>query len=184
MAEETIDPGLLEQTKNQIRKLVSEKASVSDVAVRKYVVTEKEQQSDGSTVLVMSTGSFANRKRVILTPEDMQQVSRHLATSDDEDDDIPTNQGLDAGTSRFEAADAVSQLTVAQIHSLADGLTPSRRTALLRKMAAAEPFTQDDVDLIFGTDPETGQYAHQPEWDLFNSYVNNNLIVMRRNIGD
>ena len=133
---------------------------------------------DGS-LLVMGTGNFANRDRVILSPEDMQLVARGLANTTGTDDDSPTDQGLSRTSVNMESAASTSGLSETQIRGITDGLGESERAFFLRRLANSEPISDTDIDFIFGRQ-SGGGYRYNASWEQFHRLDEQNLINRRR----
>ena len=144
--------------------------------------------TDGSITLYSEGNKKGtNYKKVTIEPEDVEKFKLLDVTSVDgfgAPADADNARGESAEVAMLSKADATSQLTENQIQQILDGIKDeTRRMALLKKLADAEPFTDADIDHIFNANPETGNLEYLTSWQLFNDYVGAGKIVMREPMG-
>jgi hypothetical protein len=155
------------------------------------------KNADGS-ITMHDSGSVSGSNRgvtyksIVIEPEDVKRYGlggsvAPAATGVNYEDDPNARDGRGQGSEDALRKRAVEisngNLSEDEITLMTSTIREEpRRTAFLKKLANAEPFSQSDVDYIFKS-PTKGVYAYHNAWETFDQLVKDGKITLKRDIG-
>lgn len=143
---------------------------------------------DGS-VLLMSTGDLtqgrSGRKRVLFEPEEAQRMFSGMGnaaagTGNPDDTDARGVAGADKMLNDAITASPMEESVTRSIYNQIED--PNRAHRFATRLATGTPFSEADVNYIFGAQ-SGGGFTYNSAWSIFHAMVEDGQITMRRPLG-